>query len=64
MGLSVTAEGVETDEQRRFLEAHRCDTAQGYLFARPLPGDQVVELLESGRPAVPQQRGTRDEAVA
>ena len=64
MGLTVTAEGVETEEQMRFLKAQRCDTAQGYLFARPLPGDQVAELLATGLPSLPQQRGTRDEAVA
>jgi diguanylate cyclase (GGDEF)-like protein/PAS domain S-box-containing protein len=64
MGLTVTAEGVETEEQMRFLKAQRCDTAQGYLFARPLPGDQVLELLMGALPSVPEQRGSRDEAVA
>jgi EAL domain-containing protein (putative c-di-GMP-specific phosphodiesterase class I) len=36
LGLSATAEGVETAEQLRFLRAIRCDVAQGYLIAQPL----------------------------
>jgi EAL domain-containing protein (putative c-di-GMP-specific phosphodiesterase class I) len=36
LGLTATAEGVETVEQLRFLRAIRCDVAQGYLVARPL----------------------------
>lgn len=36
LGLTVIAEGVETDEQRLFLRAHRCDRMQGYLLARPM----------------------------
>jgi diguanylate cyclase (GGDEF)-like protein/PAS domain S-box-containing protein len=46
--LSVVAEGVETVEQLAFLKAHRCDTVQGYLFARPLPADQMAKILASG----------------
>ena len=37
MGMSVIAEGVETEAQRRFLAANGCLTYQGYLFGRPMP---------------------------
>lgn len=43
--LSVVAEGVETEGQYALLRSFGCQFAQGYLFARPLPADQVSKLL-------------------
>jgi diguanylate cyclase (GGDEF)-like protein/PAS domain S-box-containing protein len=37
LGMEVIAEGVETEAQRKFLEAHGCLLFQGYLFSRPVP---------------------------
>jgi diguanylate cyclase (GGDEF)-like protein len=42
MGLSVTAEGVETTEQLRILRDMGCQKAQGYLMCRPVPADMLT----------------------
>lgn len=50
--LKVVAEGVENEAQRYFLSTvHRCDLLQGYLFSRPLPEPDFVDLLASWKPA-------------
>jgi len=42
--LKVLAEGVETEEQLAFLQIHDCDAYQGYLYSRPLPAREFLEL--------------------
>jgi len=45
--LNVTAEGVETRAQLKYLHEQGCNEAQGYYFSRPLPGEDLQDLLEN-----------------
>jgi diguanylate cyclase (GGDEF)-like protein/PAS domain S-box-containing protein len=47
--LSVVAEGIETPEQAEALRELGCDIGQGYLYAEPLPADEMDELAQSRR---------------
>ena len=47
LDLEVIAEGVETFQQARLLRLLKCDKAQGFLFARPVPADEVQRLFET-----------------
>ncbi|HKE78998.1 MAG TPA: EAL domain-containing protein [Solirubrobacteraceae bacterium] len=45
LGLRTVAEGIEDDEQHRAVRALGCDLGQGYLFARPMPAEELTRLL-------------------
>ncbi len=47
--LEVVAEGIETDEQLTLLRAMGCDINQGFLLYKPMPPDQVEQLLKAAR---------------
>ncbi|MFF3332332.1 putative bifunctional diguanylate cyclase/phosphodiesterase [Streptomyces sp. NPDC002888] len=52
LGLTVTAECVETSAQATRLRGIGCDTGQGWLYSRPVPPDRISELLQSETYAV------------
>ena len=58
LGVSVVAEGVETEEQLAGLRARGCDTMQGFLFARPGPAAAVADLVAADAPRG-RRRGLR-----
>lgn len=47
VGLGLIAEGVETADQAQFLESCGCDTAQGYLYAKPMPVQEAEKYLKN-----------------
>ncbi len=49
LGMSTTAEGVETDQQLEHLRDEGCSEVQGYLFSRPLPASELLPLLDQLR---------------
>ena len=56
-GFGVVGEGVETVDQARALQLAGCSLAQGFLFARPAPPDQLVARLAAGRIDLPPGTG-------
>jgi EAL domain-containing protein (putative c-di-GMP-specific phosphodiesterase class I) len=57
--LKVVAEGVESEEQLRFLHLLRCDEIQGYLFSKPVPVDDFKQLFLEGQFVSTQWSGLR-----
>ena len=55
-GMRVVVEGVETEEQWRFLEAIGCDEAQGFLLSPPVPSQALRSLLDR-QPLIPRLTG-------
>ena len=50
LGLSIIAEGVESEEQLKQLIDLECEEAQGYLFSRPVESTVASELVAAGKP--------------
>ena len=48
LGMEVLAEGVETEPQKEYLLNQGCHLYQGYLFARPVPAEQLQLAVHAG----------------
>jgi EAL domain-containing protein (putative c-di-GMP-specific phosphodiesterase class I) len=46
-GLKVIAEGVENEAQLDFLKENQCDEIQGFYYFKPMPAEDITNLLES-----------------
>jgi EAL domain-containing protein (putative c-di-GMP-specific phosphodiesterase class I) len=55
LGLSVLAEGVETERQRVLLRLAGCDEMQGFLFAKPAPAKAIDKLVRQGQNVRPAE---------
>jgi len=49
LNLKIIAEGVETEEQSKLLRLLRCDEAQGYLYSRPVPAEEIAKMIQDGK---------------
>ena len=45
LGISTTAEGIETDDQMRLMRELGCDNGQGYLFSAALPSNELPKYI-------------------
>ncbi|BCW74861.1 hypothetical protein NicSoilB11_11860 [Arthrobacter sp. NicSoilB11] len=57
LGLTVTAEGIETAAQADYLAALECDSLQGYLFSLPEPGERLGHALQNAEEALNALKG-------
>ena len=57
MGMTVTAEGVETEDQLNLLSADQCHEVQGFLLSRPIDNDALVRLMGRVRIGVQHAQG-------
>lgn len=56
LGLSIIAEGVETEDQRNMLRAQGCSLYQGYWYSKPIAAEDFVGLLERTRVPMNQEK--------
>lgn len=57
LNMETTAEGVETKKQLEFLRANSCDEIQGYLVSKPVPAEEMTELLRKDWRFQPETAG-------
>ncbi len=59
LGMTITAEGVETSTQLAMIREKRCDEAQGYLFGAPMLPEEALRAISDGlgQPGMPRAHG-------
>ncbi len=50
LGMTTLAEGIETEDELRFLKVRGCKLGQGYLFSRPVPPEEIISFALAGVP--------------
>jgi EAL domain-containing protein (putative c-di-GMP-specific phosphodiesterase class I) len=63
LGLRVTAEGVETEEQLLALRMLDCERVQGFLFARPMPADELAASVLGPSAGATRRRAATNDPV-
>jgi EAL domain-containing protein (putative c-di-GMP-specific phosphodiesterase class I) len=63
LGLTVVAEGVETDQQLRRLRADGCDQFQGFLLSKPVPAELFMEQLLAQAPSSDQAMKAEQKVI-
>lgn len=58
LSVKVNSEGVESEEQVKLLQSWGCDEWQGYLFSKPVSGDDIEELINNGDHSLLQAKKT------
>ena len=61
-GLTVTAEGVETEEMARQLTEMGCTYLQGYYFSKPVPMDAFIEYVKRNEAMEPVEMDVSDRS--
>jgi diguanylate cyclase (GGDEF)-like protein/PAS domain S-box-containing protein len=64
LGVTITAEGVETEDELAWLRAEGCHEGQGFLFSRARPNPEIVRLLSAQRALHPLAHSEPDARVA
>lgn len=64
LDMELVAEGVETEEQLRYLSGRKCGTIQGFLFSRPLPVEQLERFVSEWNPQSARKLCTLENSAA
>jgi EAL domain-containing protein (putative c-di-GMP-specific phosphodiesterase class I) len=63
LGLKVVAEGIETEHQLTALRELGCERGKGFLFAKPMLINDLIEFLDQGGKPIPSTPGIKDISV-